>query len=112
MNNAKGDGLTIEFTAAAAHSAGDPVLIGTALVGVCVDDVANGAQGVARMEGVFNVPCPTGAIAQGDSLWWDVADAEVNTSATGNIYAGKAWAASGSGVLTVDLKLGSDKVVA
>jgi predicted RecA/RadA family phage recombinase len=112
MKNAKGDGNTIEFTAGAALSSGDPVLIGDLLLGICVDDIANGAQGVAATVGVFEVVCITTAVAQGDTLYWDVSAAQVTPVNTGNTYAGVAWKASGSGVLTVELRLGVDKVVA
>jgi len=106
MKNSISDGTTIDFTAGAAYSSGDLVLVGK-LVCVAVSDVANGAVGTARNEGVFNVPVlGTDVVAQGDSLWFDAGNARLTKTATSNNFAGKAWGASGNGVTTVDVKLG------
>lgn len=60
----------------------------TGMVGVWQDTYAAGANGVLVLGGAFEVDCAAIAISQGDIVYWDVADGEVNKSATGNTNAG------------------------
>jgi predicted RecA/RadA family phage recombinase len=80
--------------------AGTPVLIGSLVVVPCVSAAA-GAQFSAAITGVFTVPKATGATwAEGEKIYWDVADEEFNKSSSGNTLAGVAVAAAGSGDTT------------
>ena len=60
MKNYVQSGEFLEITAGAAYSAGDLVEFGS-LHGVAVADIANGANGIICMEGVFTLPKLTAA---------------------------------------------------
>jgi hypothetical protein len=60
----------------------------TGMVGVWQDTYSAGAAGVLILGGAHEVDCAAIAISQGDLVYWDVADGEVNKSATGNTLAG------------------------
>lgn len=80
---AKGD--VVDYTPAAAVSAGDVVVIGS-LVGVAPVAIAANELGALAVEGVFSMPCATGATgAQGSAINWyatsGVAHASTGTAA-------------------------------
>lgn len=109
--NAVQAGNVIDYTAGANISAGDVVVIGN-IIGVAINDIANGATGSVATRGVFTVPKVSGAvIAQGESLVWDVSagkfDDNAATPATGDISgaAACAWEAAGDGVTSFDVYL-------
>jgi predicted RecA/RadA family phage recombinase len=61
-------GDLLDYTPAAAVAAGDVVVIG-ALVGVAPRAIAANAVGALAVEGVFEIPCATGATgAQGSEI--------------------------------------------
>lgn len=98
-------GEVIDFTAAAALASGAGVLIGKRL-GVALGAVANGAQGVAQVTGVFSLPkLSTDVVTQGAELYWDDTNKRLTLTATANTLAGYAWAAAGNGETTVKIKL-------
>lgn len=107
MQNYHAPGGTWPFTAGAAYSAGDPVLLGTTgngVVGIVCNDVANGGAGQAQVEGVFLVSKDTGQTwTQGERIYFD--GTNFNTTATGTTFAGFAYAAAGSADTTGYLKL-------
>ena len=71
---------------------------------------AEGDIAVVALEGVFTVPKATSlAIAVGDILYYDVADANLNKTATDNFFAGFAHEAAGSAATTVKLRLCQSK---
>lgn len=83
------EGKVIPFTAGAAYSSGDVVVIG-GLLGVVLKDVANGATGQAAIEGVFEIPKVTAAVlTEGMRVQWDVSAGGVEddaaTAATGDL---------------------------
>jgi predicted RecA/RadA family phage recombinase len=62
------DGDVLDYTPAAAVAAGDVVVIG-ALVGVAPRAIAANVMGALQVEGVFEIPCATGATgAQGSAI--------------------------------------------
>ncbi len=62
------DGATLNIVAAAALTNGTPVAIGS-LLGVPLTNIANGATGSVRVEGVFTLPKATGvAFTQGQRV--------------------------------------------
>ena len=64
----KGD--VLDYTPAAAVAAGDVVVIGS-LVGVAPVAIAANAMGSLAIDGVFSMPCATGATgAQGSAINW------------------------------------------
>lgn len=62
------DGDVLDYTPAAAVAAGEVVVIG-ALVGVAPRPIAANVMGALAVEGVFEIPCATGATgAQGSAI--------------------------------------------
>lgn len=104
------EGTTVSFTAGQAYSSGDVVVLGS-MLGVVLDDVANGATGQAAISGVYNLPKVSAAvIAVGESIQWDVSAAGVEddaaTPASGDLVGcGIAMEAAGNGVTTIAVKL-------
>lgn len=79
----KGD--VVDYTPASAVAAGDVVVIGS-LVGVAPRAIAANALGSLAIEGVWEMPCATGATgAQGSAINWyatsGVAHASTGTAA-------------------------------
>jgi predicted RecA/RadA family phage recombinase len=78
-------GDLLDYTPASAVAAGDVVVIG-ALVGVAPRAIAANAVGALAVEGVFEIPCATGATgAQGSAISYyatsGVAHASTGTAA-------------------------------
>lgn len=110
------DATPKRFTAAADHASGD-VVVNQARVGVVVDDVATGDDGVyivgTDVHGV-EMPKATGAIARDQKVYWDedgnpvggvAGSGAVTTTSTANLYLGRAAeaAASGDALAVVEL---------
>ena len=79
------DGDLLDYTPSSAVAAGDVVVIG-ALVGVAPRAIAANAVGALAVEGVFEIPCATGATgAQGSAISYyatsGVAHASTGTTA-------------------------------
>lgn len=111
--NYKQAGGVIQHTAAADITAGSVIKIG-AILGVALDDIANGAAGSVATQGVFSVPKVSGAVInQGESLTWDISantgagafDDNAATPAAGDVTgaAAFAWAAAGDGATTLEV---------
>lgn len=98
-----GDRLTL--TAPYARSAGEGALVGS-IFGVALNDVANAADGVFLIEGVFDIAKATGAISQGAKLYWDNTNKNLTTTASGNTLVGVATQAQLSGDATARIRLG------
>jgi predicted RecA/RadA family phage recombinase len=80
-------GDLLDYTPAAAVAAGDVVVIGS-LVGVAPRAIAANAVGALAVEGVFEIPCATGATgAQGSEISY-YATSGVAHASTGTV-AGK-----------------------
>jgi len=102
---------SIEFTAAVIYTAGQMVLHND-IVGVVVDTVAVGDQVVIVYQAArITVPCAivtSGNLAdydEGSKVYFDAADAEVNTTAAGNTLCGIVVETPASGVELVDIHL-------
>lgn len=88
-------------------SSGDVVVVGN-FVCVALEDIANGASGNLATEEVWEVPKNNNlVISQGDVLYFDVADGNMNKTAEDNYYAGLAFAAAAQTATTVKVKLGA-----
>lgn len=120
LSNFKGSGDQLTVTLGngeTGYAVGDPYLIGGNLLGVIasltrdgqtvMNNVASaeGDEAIVVVEGVFSVPKATGAVVQGDRLYWDVSEDEVTTTGAGNIFAGFAHADAAENDATVDILL-------
>ena len=101
-------GDRIDYTPAAAVEAGDVIVLNTdERIGIATADIAANALGSLAVEGVFNFPKSDGsstALVQGDLVFWDVADQEINTDSA-NPMAGIVAKAASDDDTTVDVKL-------
>lgn len=93
------DGDLLDYTPGSAVAAGDVVVIGS-LVGVAPRAIAANALGALAVEGVFEMPCATGATgAQGSAINW-YATSGVAHASTG-VAAGKLAKARAAGDTSV-----------
>jgi len=89
----------------AAVAAGDPVAVG-ALIGIALDDIANGAAGSVALDGVWIMPKAAAlAIDQGDLVYWDATGEAITKTSAGNTLAGAAFADAAAAAATVSVKL-------
>ena len=97
MKNFVSSGSTLKITASAAISSGDGVLTGS-IFGVATGDIANGADGIVNLTGVYDLP-KTGSQAWsvGDKVYWDDTNKVCTTTATGNTLIGAAVLAVAGG---------------
>lgn len=85
-------GNVLDYVAGAAIASGDVVEMDK-LVGVAMDDIANGDTGAVAISGVFEVPKNnTQAFAQGALIYWD--GSQATTTSTANTFMGYAADAS------------------
>lgn len=109
------EGNVIQWTnGGTAKSSGDVVVIGSngdALIGIALVDIANGATGSVKLDGVFTVPKVSAAvIAQGEYVIWDASaaafDDNAATPAAGDVSDGAiAWESAGNTVTSIKVKL-------
>jgi predicted RecA/RadA family phage recombinase len=105
MRNYVAEGRTLEFTAAAALTAGQAINVGDVIV-VAIDNVAAGARGVGVTEGVFSLPkVPANVITLGERLFLASGQITDNSAAAGAVYAGRAYSEAGNGATSVDVKI-------
>jgi len=101
-----------DYTAGATISSGDAVEIAAdELVGIALDDIANGSVGPVATTGVFSVTKAAGtAWTIGMDIYYD--GTEFVTTATSNTWAGKAFLAAASGAVAgyLDLNKGAGLV--
>lgn len=103
-------GSDVLYTAGSAITANDVVVINSVL-GVALQDIANGESGRVAIEGEWELPAVSGAvISQGEKVIWDVSaeafDDDQATPASGDVSNGAvALADSGSGETTVRVRL-------
>lgn len=99
------EGRTIDHAPTAQRLSGAGTLIGTR-IGIAVDDVAANATGVFYIKGVFELNKLTAdVVTQGAALYWDNTNLRLTTTASGNTYAGWAYAAASGSVSTVQIVL-------
>jgi predicted RecA/RadA family phage recombinase len=105
MKNYIQEGETMNYTAGAAITAGQMVLV-TGVVGIAVSDCASGAVGVMATMGVFEVAKEgTDAPAQGQIMYYNATNGTATVTASSNKVIGYAWAAAASGDSTVQVRL-------
>lgn len=98
------DGKTMDFTAGATIAAGNLVLNGS-VVGVSVNDVANGSAGIVSVSGVHEVGKDSDEVAIGVPLYYNASSGKLTTTVGSNKLAGYAWEAAGSAAATVKVRL-------
>ena len=106
-NQVKQDGRNKRFTAAAPVLSGGVVVVGT-LVGVAVDDVANGAEGVLNLVGDYSLKKKAAtAFVDGQLAYWDIGNAEVTDlpNAGANPLMGTAEGIADAGDANLDVRL-------
>lgn len=88
-----------------AVSAGDVVLVGKR-IGIALGDIADDATGELAIEEVWEIAkaAPL-VIDQGDLVYWDATDGNMNKTATDNTQAGFAFAGAASAATTVLVKI-------
>lgn len=101
MTNKTQDGNLLPYTNSGTTTitGGTPVAIGVR-VGVVVDDIAAGATGVIDLNGVFTLPCETGAWTVGAQLYFLTGGTFNTSTATGAVTAGVAAAAKTTAATT------------
>lgn len=104
MKNFVQPGNIVTLIAPYTVSSGGGALVG-AIFGVAVDDVASAVEGEFALEGVFDIAKATGAVTQGQKMYWDNAAKVVTTTATSNAQVGHATQAAGSGDATARVRL-------
>lgn len=88
-------------------ASGAVVVVGQ-FVTVALGDIANGEAGELATEEVWEMPKAAGlAMGQGDRVYWDVADGNLNKTAADNFDAGLVFEAAEAAAVTVKVKLGA-----
>ena len=105
MKNFRHEGRLIPCTAPAGGVASsEGVKIGD-LFGVAATTAPEGGDFELALEGVFTLPKAAGAIGQGAKVYWNAGNANVTTTASGNMLIGHAVAAALDGSPVVDVRL-------
>ena len=103
--NLKALGEVFDYTCTGNVASGQLVVMNDT-VGVAIKDGKAGDIVACRVEGVFELPkLASSDIGQGKKVYWDATNGQINLTASGNTYAGKAYAAAGSGTSTVLVSL-------
>lgn len=103
------EGKRMPYTNAtsATISSGDVVVL-TDMIGIAIADIAASDTGVLDVSGVHLLDKASGAITQGQQLYWDASSENLTTSSTGNEKAGRAWAAASTAATTAYVLLNSN----
>jgi predicted RecA/RadA family phage recombinase len=97
MKNFVSVGNTLTITAGADIASGAGVLVGS-LFGVAAGPIANGAEGVINLTGVYDLPkAGSQAWTVGALIYWDAGNARCTATASTHKLIGVAVAAVGSG---------------
>lgn len=97
MKNYVAAGDTLEFTASADIASGQGVVLGS-IFGVATGAVANGATGVLKLSGVFDLPkVGSQAWTVGQPVYWDAGNGHATTTASTHKRIGIAAAAVAGG---------------
>jgi predicted RecA/RadA family phage recombinase len=99
-------GDVLDYTVPAGETvvSGSPVIVGD-LIGVALSSGTEGQVVAVMLEGVFELPKATGAIAHGATVYWNATTGKVTTTATDNTLIGYAWKAEISAATTIRVRL-------
>ena len=92
----KGEVIPFTVPASTTIASGDGVVVG-AMFGVALNPGVAADQIQVALEGVFTLAKGSGAISVGAKVYWDAANKVITTTASGNTFAGYAYAAALSG---------------
>lgn len=100
------DGASHAYTAGAAYSAGDVIVIGNS-IGIAACDMANGEVGTVLREGVFEFTkaAGDGGISIDALVYWDDTNNVATATATGNTLIGPCVVAAPTEATKVQVKL-------
>ena len=99
------EGDVITLVAPYAVSAGAGALVGS-LFGIALSDVASGASGEFRIEGVFDITAlSTDVATQGTKVYWDNTNKRITVTSAGNTLVGAVTQAKASGDTTARVYL-------
>jgi predicted RecA/RadA family phage recombinase len=104
MKNYIQPGKTITLAAPYTVTSGQGARVGQ-LFGVANGDYASGADGEFDTEGVHELTKATGALTQGQKLYWDDSAKNITGTATSNLFVGHATLAAASGDATAFVRL-------
>lgn len=103
--NLKALGKVFDYTCPGNITSGQVVVMQDT-IGVALTDGKAGDVIAVHAENVFELPkLASSDIAQGKKVYWDAAAGQINLTASGNTYAGKAYVAAGPGTTTVQVSL-------
>lgn len=107
MRNKITEGKMITYAHTAAVVSGQAVKIGN-LLGVAATDGAANETVEYAISDVYELPKTSAdVVAIGALVYWNAAAGEITTVATGNLEAGRAYAAAGAGATKVQVLLNS-----
>ena len=93
-------GNVLDHTPGSAIASG-AVVVMSSLVGVALKAIPSGTTGPVAVSGVFELAkLSTDTIDQGQVVYWDAGNSRITETASTHAVAGRAAAASGSGVTT------------
>lgn len=101
-------GARIDYTPAAAVTAGDIVIQNAEFAGIASADIAAGRLGALAVEGVFDVAKQVGVFTTfevGDNVYWDDLNERAVTIGGGNAYLGKCIRPAANNDSSVRVKL-------
>lgn len=109
MNTLVHTGRRMPYTNAGTTTiaAGTPVEVG-AILGIAVADIAASDTGVLDIgvdAQVHELAKASGAISQGEQLYWDDGNSNITTAPTGNVQCGVAWEDAVTAATTVKVAL-------
>jgi predicted RecA/RadA family phage recombinase len=105
MKNYVKEGNVINFAHTSAVTSGQPLKIGMFLA-VALGAYGANVSGAYAIKGVYNITkLTTDVVTAGALLYWDNGNSRLTLTATANMAAGRAMAAAGNGVTTVDIDL-------
>lgn len=102
-------GVALDYTPVSAVTGGDIVVIGSIPL-LAVNDIAAAAKGSLQTGGVWKVPKATGALTQGDSIYWHTAGSPVTGTASSGAADGTASGGYLIGMATADALSGDSYV--
>lgn len=110
MKNFIQQGDRIRYRLVAAVESGDPVIIGTGLLGIALEDGKIDETIDFAVEGVFDLKkLPAAVITAGEQVLWDksanLVDDDKAIAQAGDFLCGYAWEAAGNGAKTVPVRI-------
>lgn len=104
MKNFIEDGNTINVTATDTIKSGDMVAL-TGKIVIAITDAAVNETIACKTNGVFEIPKDTGAVTQGQALYYNATSKKITTTQNTNVLVGYAHEAAESGDATVKVRI-------